>query len=460
MGIKQQDIFHTDTRIKDAALLFPAGSSGDKGFSFKYRQLSLFSSTALLALAMMFLNSLNPMILLIWVAGFTLFEWFSPKLTRELSAKRLVHSCALGLFTGSAPVLALSLLDVQQLFILPLTITALAACASLLLAPDYRSVIGYIVALASPFALFLSQHTETLPLAWTAGWLVGLTAIGFASKLGASQNQVTCAQKQNSRLEAELKSALENKELEVFYQPRYNLQEKQITKVEALIRWQHKKFGYIPPVHIIALAEQTGLIHELGEFVIDTACHDASQWQKQGFDTGVSVNLSITQLINRERLIKQIKSSLNHTGLCTGSLELELTESVLIEQFDDAMKALCSFKTLGLEVSIDDFGTGYSSLCYLKNLPVDSLKVDRSFIKDLTSCSRGMSVMESIISMAHKLGLKVVAEGVENTSTIKLLKEYSCDEIQGHLVSPPIPAGQLLQVLTKHNKSCQKSPAL
>ena len=406
---------------------------------------------------MMFLGSLNPMILLVWVAGFTLFEWFSPKLTRKIADRKLFHSCALGLFTGATPVLALSLLDVQQLFILPLTITALSACASLLLAPDYRSAIGYIVSLASPFALFISQHSESLPLAWTAGWLIALSAIGIASRLRSSAPEMPASQ-QNSQscLESDLKKALINGELDVYYQPRYNLQKKQITKAEALIRWKHNNFGYIPPIHIIALAERTGLIHQLGEFVIETACRDASQWQSLGFDSGVSVNLSTTQLIQSERLIKQIKRCLNETGLCTGSLELELTESVLIEQFDDAMNTIQEIKKLGLEVSIDDFGTGYSSLCYLKNLSVNYLKVDRSFIKDVTECSKGKAVLESIITMAHKLNLKVVAEGVEEQATIDLLKQFNCDEIQGHLISPPVPNEQLIKTLSSHHNPLSK----
>ncbi|WP_194842560.1 bifunctional diguanylate cyclase/phosphodiesterase [Endozoicomonas sp. OPT23] len=398
---------------------------------------------------MLFLGSLNPLILLGWVAGFTLFEWLSPKLTLEISNKRLLHSCALGLFTGAAPVLTLSLLDVQQLFIIPLVITALSACASLLLAPDFRSIVGYTGALASPFALFIGLHSEAIPLSWIAGWLVALSAIGFASKLRSPQAKANDQSKQN-QLEADLKTALDNNQLEVYYQPRYSLKQQQITKAEALIRWHHADFGYIPAIHIIALAERTGLIHQLGEFVIQTACRDASRWQQLGFDTGVSVNLSTTQLIHSERLIKQIKNSLNETGLCTGSLELELTESVLIEQFDDAMKTLQEIKKLGLETSIDDFGTGYSSLCYLKNLSVDSLKVDRSFIRDVTECSKGRAVLESIISMAHKLDLKVVAEGVEKQATIDLLKEYSCDEVQGHFISPPIPEGQLVRILSDY----------
>ncbi len=452
MGIKQQERFYTHTHVKNISL--PSSSNDDDGkdFSYRYRQLSLFSSTSLLALAIMFLSSLNPLILLVWVAGFTLFEWFSPKLTKKIADKRLLHSCALGLFTGAAPVLALSLLDVQQLFIIPLIITVLSACACLLLAPDYRSIIGYMVSLASPFALFISQHLQTIPLAWIASWLVALSTIGFASKLRSPQAR-TDEPNKHSQLETDLKNALDNNELDVYYQPRYDLQKQQITKAEALIRWRHADFGYIPPIHIIALAERTGLIHKLGEFVIQTACRDASHWQKLGFDTGVSVNLSTTQLIHSERLIRQIKNSLNETDLCPGSLELELTESVLIEQFDDAMNTLQEIKKLGLETSIDDFGTGYSSLCYLKNLPVDSLKVDRSFIRDVTDSHKGRAVLESIISMAHKLDLKVVAEGVEKQSTVELLKQYNCDEVQGHLISPPIPEDQLIKILADYNKS-------
>ncbi len=242
------------------------------------------------------------------------------------------------------------------------------------------------------------------------------------------------------RMETHLRKALELNEFSLFYQPKVDLDTKQIVGVEALIRWNSKELGFMSPVHFIALAEETGLIVPIGEWVLRTACAQAVAWQEAGFGKLLmSVNLSIRQF-RQTNLIESIATILKETRLQASCLELELTESLVMNEFESSIKILHDIKSLGIHLSIDDFGTGYSSLSYLKNLPLDTLKIDKSFIDDIAMHSDEAPIVASIIALARNLKLKVVAEGVESHEQVKYLISHGCNEIQGYYFSRPEPA--------------------
>ncbi|MDR3387368.1 MAG: EAL domain-containing protein [Rudaea sp.] len=237
-----------------------------------------------------------------------------------------------------------------------------------------------------------------------------------------------------------LRMALERDELSVVYQPKLSLDESRITGMEALLRWNSEELGEIPPSVFIPLAEEAGLIVKIGEFVLYRACAQLRDWQLRGL-TGItmSVNLSALQLL-RDELTQRLCEILAELDLVPQQLELELTESVLMANAELAIHTLDRLHALGIAISIDDFGTGYSSLSYLKRLPIDALKIDRTFVGDITTDPDDEAITKTIITMAHSLGLNVVAEGVETLEQLEYLHEQGCDEIQGHWLSPPLSA--------------------
>jgi diguanylate cyclase (GGDEF)-like protein/PAS domain S-box-containing protein len=240
-------------------------------------------------------------------------------------------------------------------------------------------------------------------------------------------------------LEQYLRKALEYNELVLHYQPQLDLMTNEMSGVEALIRWKHPKLGFISPSHFIPLAEETGLIVPIGEWVLRTACENNKAWQDAGIPPMVvSVNLSIRQFFQPD-LISVISKILEETGLEPGYLELEITESMTMN-IDLAISILQKLKQLGVKIAIDDFGTGYSSLNYLKKLPIDRLKIDQSFVRDIEKDSNDSDIVATIITMGHNLKMKVIAEGVEVEEQLQFLKEQNCDEVQGYLFSKPITA--------------------
>lgn len=248
-------------------------------------------------------------------------------------------------------------------------------------------------------------------------------------------------------LEVELRQALEREELDVYYQPKVNLQTGEIEGAEALVRWYHPERGSVSPAEFIPLAEKTGFIIALGEWVLRTACAQAQVWHEAGLaPIQIAVNLSGHQF-NQPHLNRSIIEVLNETGLDPRYLELELTESTLVHNPDAAIATLSELKSLGIQISIDDFGTGYSSLSYLKQFPFDILKIDRSFVCHLTEDSKNAAITTAILQLARSLNLKVVAEGVETEAELAFLSGHQCDQIQGYWFSPPLSAktfGELL----------------
>ncbi|TVP88004.1 MAG: EAL domain-containing protein [Pseudomonadaceae bacterium] len=250
------------------------------------------------------------------------------------------------------------------------------------------------------------------------------------------------------QLENQLRKALDEKQLVVYYQPKQNLPGGELRSAEALVRWQHPQRGLLAPAEFIALAEETGMIVRLGEQVLRTACAQASRWYQNGQPVQIAVNLSVQQLRQRD-FAEQVAAILLATELPAHYLQLELTESMLLEQLDVVELNIAALRALGISLAIDDFGTGYSSLAYLKRFPIDTLKIDRTFIAGLEQGAQDAAIVRAIIVMGHSLGLQVVAEGVENTAQQQLLREYACDQLQGYLIGRPMPASDLTPLLAQ-----------
>jgi diguanylate cyclase (GGDEF)-like protein len=256
--------------------------------------------------------------------------------------------------------------------------------------------------------------------------------------------------KQRLQLEAELRQALSNGELRVHYQPQVDLISGDIVGLEALVRWQHPERGQILPAEFIPLAEESGLVVALGDYVLRETCRQIKQWADKGLASRqVAVNVSAVQL-SRGRLVESVREVLVETGISPQQLELEITESFLMVDRDQSFKVLEELKALGIRLSIDDFGTGYSSLGYLQRLEVDKLKVDISFVRDMTTNLGNASIVKAVIALGHSLGLEVVAEGVEESGQARYLRSLRCDVMQGYLISRPLPAEEMTRFLVSY----------
>lgn len=262
-------------------------------------------------------------------------------------------------------------------------------------------------------------------------------------------------------LENQLRWALERKEFRVYYQPQMRIDTGQISGMEALVRWQHPELGLVSPVEFIPLAEDTGLISPIGEWVLRTACAQTKSWHECGFASlHVSVNLSPRQF-QQSDLLSMIERQLSETGLDPAFLELEVTESSVMKNPDSAISTLRELKEMGIKISIDDFGSGYSSLSYLKHLPIDVLKIDQSFVRDMTTDPKDAAIVMAIIQLAHSLQLKVNAEGVETDEQLRFLRLLRCDEMQGYLFCEPLPVEAFEQLLLEgRSLNTMKTPSL
>ena len=252
------------------------------------------------------------------------------------------------------------------------------------------------------------------------------------------------------QLTSQLRYAMEREEFLLYYQPKMNLVTGRINGMEALIRWQHPDTGMINPAEFIPLAEETGIIVPLGEWVLYQACRQVMEWQAQGLDSlRVSVNLSARQFQD-EKLLAMVTSVIQETGIEPGVLELEITETTIMQHIEHTIKTLWQLRDLGLLLSIDDFGTGYSSLNYLKRFPLDILKIDRSFVMDITTDPNDRAVVEAIVSLSRHLKMKVVAEGVETEEQLDFLRKQKCHEVQGYYISKPLPVDEFRDFILKH----------
>ncbi|GGC05358.1 GGDEF domain-containing protein [Oxalicibacterium flavum] len=278
------------------------------------------------------------------------------------------------------------------------------------------------------------------------------SAMYKAKELGRNNFQYFAAEMNTSvtdRLELlnRLRQAIPNDEFALHYQPKLNLRTGRIIGVEALIRW-HTPGGMVSPGSFIPLAEETGLIIPIGEWVLRTACRQNREWQKAGYaPIPISVNLSPRQLA-RGDIVELVARVLQETGLDARYLELEITESVMATDVDKSFAMLTQLRALGVKISLDDFGTGYSSLSYLKRFPVDTLKIDQSFVRDIATSQDSAAIVKAIISLGHNLNLNVLAEGIETAAQSQFLQQNGCDEGQGYLMSRPIPTREFLNLLS------------
>ncbi|WP_165898338.1 EAL domain-containing protein [Tumebacillus sp. BK434] len=277
-------------------------------------------------------------------------------------------------------------------------------------------------------------------------------AMYHAKQAGRNHHQLYDAE-MNARaaerllLAGDLRKGLEREEFFLAYQPQVCLMTGRITGMEALIRWRHPERGMVSPGEFIPLAEETKLIIPIGEWVLRTACRQNKAWQDAGFPpVCVSVNLSAAQF-GQPNLVAMIKKILQETGLEPQYLNLEITESITMNNVERAILTMHEINEYGIGISIDDFGTGYSSLNYLKKFPIQTLKIDQSFVRDMTEEHQDVAIPTAIIAMAHSLNLKVIAEGVETDVQRQMLRERGCDEMQGYLISRPVPAPEFEALL-------------
>lgn len=258
-------------------------------------------------------------------------------------------------------------------------------------------------------------------------------------------------------LEVELKSAIENEDLSLVFQPKIDIATARVVGIEALVRWCHAENGVVSPNEFIPLAEETGLILPLGRWVLMHACQQMQDWIDSGLEPmTIAVNCSPVQFTHSD-ILTDINNAIEHSGLDPRYLEIELTESLLLQDIEAGIIMLKNMKELGVQVSIDDFGTGFSSLSYLKRLPVDKLKIDQSFVKDLSTDSGDVAIVSAIITLSHNLELTVVAEGVETHQQFEILKSFNCNEAQGYLFSRPVDAGLFILWLDNYYDTMMKS---
>jgi diguanylate cyclase (GGDEF)-like protein len=269
----------------------------------------------------------------------------------------------------------------------------------------------------------------------------GRNTVRFFTPALHEQLQATLA------IERDLQHAVARGQLVLHYQPQVDARTRQIVGTEALVRWQHPEWGLVPPARFIPVAEQTGLIRPIGEWVLKQALADTAAWQAAGLPVvPVAVNLSVVQF-RHEGLQTSVLQALQTSGLPPGMLELELTESVAMEDSEFTVTTINALKSLGVKLSIDDFGTGYSSLSYLKRFAVDKLKIDQSFVRGLNHDAEDEAIVTAVISLANSLGLHTIAEGVETEEQAAFLKASGCNEFQGYLFSKPVPAEALAALL-------------
>ena len=259
-------------------------------------------------------------------------------------------------------------------------------------------------------------------------------------------------------LENELRQAVVRREFEVHYQPKVDIASGCIAGAEALVRWRHPQRGLLLAGEFIGVAEDVGLIASIGSLVLETVCADLVRWQAEGLPaTRVAMNLSAQQFAD-SRLIDNLNQTLHQTGCDPRLLEFEITESVVMTNPGKALELLQHIKDHGITLAIDDFGTGHSSLAYLKRFPVDSVKIDHTFVRDIAIDPNDVAIIKAIIALGHSLDLKVVAEGVESASQLELLRRFHCDEFQGFLFSRAVPAAEFERLLMSPARSTAKDP--
>lgn len=269
-------------------------------------------------------------------------------------------------------------------------------------------------------------------------------------------SEINARSAERLKLANALRRAVENNELVLHYQPKVDVRTERIEGVEALLRWQHPEFGLVSPGKFIPIAEETGLIVPISEWVINEACRQAMQWQAEGYGVvPVAVNVASSHF-RQKKLLQTVSDALTTSKLDPGCLELELTEGVILENAEENIATMNQLKEMGLKLALDDFGTGYSSLSYLTRFPIDTLKIDQAFIHDIQVNTANASIVTAIVVMAHSLGMKIVVEGVETEGQVVLLNGKNCDTYQGFYYYRPLPVQELNKILTLEQQSRKK----
>jgi diguanylate cyclase (GGDEF)-like protein len=321
-------------------------------------------------------------------------------------------------------------------------VTELAATIAEVMKPAFRLADDHEIFLTTSIGIaeFPANGEDAAELTRNAGAALDLAKQQGGNNYRFYQPEMNAHALSRLGLETNLRRAVEAREFVTFYQPIVNLMTGQTVGFEALVRWQHPRLGLLAPVDFVALAEDTGLILDIGQLVMNDACAQTRRWQTEGFGKlRIAVNVSARQFRDRtfaDRLVEVLCES----RLDPQCVELEITETTIIENFESAIALLSDLRRMGIKISIDDFGTGYSSLSYLKHLPVDTVKLDRSFVIGTTTDSRDAALVMAVITLAHSLGLRVVAEGIETESQHDFLRLLRCDEGQGFLLGRPAAA--------------------
>jgi diguanylate cyclase (GGDEF)-like protein len=320
--------------------------------------------------------------------------------------------------------------DVAQLLEVMLT--------AFLIHPFIVNDIAYRIAARAGVAVFPNDGTDAETLFKNAEGALKKAKIGRDRYLFYAQ-KMTETMTGSLSIENRLRLALERQEFVLHYQPKVNLASGRLTGAEALIRWNDPDTGLVPPARFILVLEETGLIHEVGRWALHRAIEDHLRWRSVGLAAPrIAVNVSPLQLRNN-KFVAEIEEAIRIAPNAAAGLELEITESLIMENVEHSIVSLLAIQALGITIAIDDFGTGFSSLSYLSKLPVDRLKIDRSFVVDMTSGSSGVALVSAIINLAHAMKLKVVAEGVETEEQLRQLRLLHCDEVQGYLFGKPVP---------------------
>jgi len=261
------------------------------------------------------------------------------------------------------------------------------------------------------------------------------------------------------RMENDLRTAITDGTLQLYYQPKIHLQSRSLSGVEALLRWIHPEHGFIPPIELIPLAERTGLIRPLTRWIVDTALSQQAEWAASGLRISVAINLSIWDLEDPS-LVRYIEQRIREYDATPERIEFEITESMMMTDPEGTLTTLKRLRQLGVRLSIDDFGTGFSSLAYLKRFPVTAIKIDKTFVQKIPDSEKDQAIVRSIVSLAHSLELDVVGEGVEDIACMNLLGELGCDIAQGYHISRAVRADELVQWLTKSGFGYAKKPQI
>ncbi len=324
--------------------------------------------------------------------------------------------------------------------------------------PFHAGAQEFFVTVSIGVALYPEHGSEPVTLLRNAE-----SAMRAAKRLGGNnarlyQAELQAASSENLRIENELRHAIERRQLSLVYQPIYDLDTCRIVAAEALLRWCHPELGLVSPDRFIAIADDTGQIHRIGEWVLSAACADAYRWQSGGHpEVGVAVNFSATQF-RHERFVERLRAIVDKSGLAPGDLEIEITEGAAMQDAESTVQTLEEIKRAGVRIAIDDFGTGYSSLAYLKRLPIDILKVDKSFMRDVPHDAENVALVRTILALGRTMKLACHAEGLETREQLDFLRAEGCDRAQGWLLGRPVPFAEFLRLLAERNGALRPHP--